>query len=168
MRNFINISGLFGYLLSHLGGIVLFGMMGLTVVDVTGRYLFNAPILGAFEMTEFMVLMVVFSFLAHAQSQKIHVTVDILVSRFSPKTRNIINAINYLVCLVLFVLITWKGVEKAFETFETGDKPMNLAIPDWPFVVFMTLGCAVLCIEYIRDIARAVTGKKEGGGADES
>jgi TRAP-type C4-dicarboxylate transport system permease small subunit len=168
MKDLINISGLPGFLLSIFGCVILVGMMGLTVVDVVGRYLFNAPVLGAFEITEFMVLMVVFSFLALAQSQKIHVTVDILVDRFPKQIRAIVNFINYSVCFILFTMVTWKGYEKAMEALETGDKPMNLAVPDWPFILFMTLGCAVLSIEYIRDIARIFISKKKVGKADES
>lgn len=42
--------------------VVLLGIMGLTGADVMARYLFNAPIKGAFELTE--ILMVVFVYLA--------------------------------------------------------------------------------------------------------
>jgi TRAP-type C4-dicarboxylate transport system permease small subunit len=35
-------------------------MMCLTTVDVVGRYVFNSPVLGAFELTEFLVLILIF------------------------------------------------------------------------------------------------------------
>lgn len=154
IRNLVNIMGLFSYILSRLGCLALFLMMCLTVVDVVGRYIFNSPMLGAFEMTEFLVLIMVFSFLGYAQSEKSHVTVDILVDMFPKKLRNIIIIINYLVCLVVVFIIAWMGFEKAVETFHTGEKPLNLAVPDYPFIFFLSLGSAVMCIEFIRDILR--------------
>ena len=39
-------------LLAYLGGIVLLWLMGLTVVAVVMRYVFNAPILGAQDISE--------------------------------------------------------------------------------------------------------------------
>ena len=78
------ISTFFGY----LGAIALFAMMILTTVDVAGRYLFNAPVLGAFEITEYLILILVFSFLADTQSQKIHVSVDLLFERFPESVRS--------------------------------------------------------------------------------
>ncbi len=50
-------------LLANLGAIVLLMMMGLTTADVVARYVFNAPILGVFELTEFMVLILIFSWI---------------------------------------------------------------------------------------------------------
>jgi len=141
----------------------LIGMMGLTVVDVVGRYAFNKPILGAFEMTEFMVLVVVFSFLAYAQSQNAHVTVDLLVDQFPRTGQKVVSLINHLCCLLLFVLITWKGYDKVIETLGGGDKPLNLPIPDWPFVLFMTIGCLVMCIEYLRDVIKVFSKEPKVG-----
>ena len=46
-------SGILSKLLAYLGAAALFGTMCLTAADVIGRYAFNAPILGVFELTEF-------------------------------------------------------------------------------------------------------------------
>lgn len=162
IRNVVNITGLFSYLLSRLGCGALFLMMCLTVVDVVGRYLFNAPILGAFEMTEFMVLIMVFSFLGYAQAQKSHVTVEIFFDRFPLKMKAIVSTANYLVCLVIMFIIAWMGCEKGIETFHTGEKPLNLAIPNWPFVFFLSFGSAVMCVEFIRDILRKLHNRIHG------
>lgn len=152
MKNIVNKLGLPSYVLSRLGCVALFFMMCLTVVDVVGRYVFNSPILGAFEMTEFLVLIVVFSFLGYAQSQKVHVTVDILFNRFPKKIQTIVALINYLIGLIVVFIIAWMGFEKALEAFHTGESPMNLPVPDYPFIFFLSLGAFVMGIEFIRDI----------------
>jgi TRAP-type C4-dicarboxylate transport system permease small subunit len=148
--------GLISFVLSRVGCAALFFMVILTVVDVIGRYVFNAPILGAFEMTEFLVLILVFSFLGYAQAKKSHVTVDILFDRFPGKLKTIVTIFNYLLCIVIIFIIAWMGFEKGIETFHTGEKPLNLAIPNWPFVFFLSFGSAVMCIEFIRNIIKVL------------
>ncbi|MCF8092874.1 MAG: TRAP transporter small permease [Desulfotignum sp.] len=159
MRNFVNILGLFSYFLSRLGCVALFAMMCLTVVDVVGRYVFNSPILGAFEITEFMVLVMVFSFLGYAQAQKAHVTVDIVYDKFPANARRIIAIANYIISFIVMLIVCWMGFEKAVETWQTGEKPLNLAVLNYPFVFFLSFGAMVMCIEYIRDVIRKLQQK---------
>lgn len=151
------ISTLFGY----LGAVALFAMMLLTTSDVVGRYIFNSPILGAFELTEYLVLILIFSFLCNAQSSKDHVSVDLLFNKFPKKLRDVVNIFNHVVCLILAALIVWMSFLKALELKEVGEASPNLVIPDYPFVYFLVAGCVVLCLEYLRDIIVLVSGKKE-------
>ena len=51
-------------ILAYLGAVTLFLMMLLTTADVAGRYILNQPILGGLEITEFMIVSVVFCFWA--------------------------------------------------------------------------------------------------------
>ena len=148
--------------LAYLGALSLFFMMCLTIADVTGRYLFNKPILGAFELTEFMVLVLIFSFLAYAQSHKSHINVDLFMMFFPEKIRNLIEIFNHVACLAIMILITWTGFENAIEVMEAGESSPNLAVPNYPFVFFLVLGCAIMCIEFIRDIVALIKDRREG------
>jgi TRAP-type C4-dicarboxylate transport system permease small subunit len=148
-------------LLASLGALALFAMMCLTVTDVVGRYLFNSPVLGAFELTEYLVLIVIFSFLAFTQAGSAHVSVDLVVTRFSPKTRLYVALFNHTLCLLLMALIAWMGFQKALDLKGTGEISPNLAIPEYPFAFFLVFGCVVMCIEYIRDLLRLFTSRRE-------
>ncbi len=141
-------------ILAKLGAVALFAMMLLTSVDVVCRYLFNSPIRGAFELTEFLVLILIFSFLGYTQSQKSHISVDLLFTRFPNRVQRIIGLLNHVVCLVLMILITWMAVDQGLELREVGEKSANLGIPKYPFAFFLAFGCAVMCIEFCRDLVR--------------
>ena len=156
LRFFQRLSTYFAY----IGALSLFLMMCLTIADVTGRYLFNSPILGAFELTEFMVLILIFSFLAYAQAHKAHINVDLFMMFFPEKLKNLIELFNHIACLAIMILITWTGFEKAIEVMEAGESSPNLDVPSYPFVFFLVLGCAVMCIEFIRDIVSVIKDKK--------
>jgi TRAP-type C4-dicarboxylate transport system permease small subunit len=150
--------------LAYIGALSLFAMMCLTMVDVAGRYIFNTPVLGAFELTEFMVLILIFSFLAYAQAKKSHVSVDLFMMFFPKRLKVYIEIFNHLACLTIMILIAWMGFEKALEMMETGEASPNLALPSYPFVFFLVLGCAVMCIEFIKDIILILKTKEELNG----
>lgn len=149
--------------LAYIGAFSLFAMMCLTITDVAGRYIFKKPVLGAFEITEFMVLVLIFSFLGYAQANKSHVSVDLFMMLFPKKLKIYIEIFNHLACLAIMILICRMGFEKALEMMETGESSPNLALPSYPFVFFLVLGCAVMCIEFLRDIIRILKTKKEHG-----
>lgn len=146
---------------AFIGAFSLFIMMCLTIADVAGRYLFNKPILGAFELTEFLILILIFSFLGYTQTKKSHISVDLFMMFFPEKLKIYIEVINHLACLAIMILITWMGFEKAFEMIHTGESSPNLALPTYPFVFFLVLGCAVMCVEFVKDIFQILKTKKE-------
>jgi TRAP-type transport system small permease protein len=151
--------------LAYVGAGALFVMMCLTAADVIGRYLFNRPITGVFEVTEYLVLILIFSFIGYTQSQKGHVAVDLLLVRFPARIRLLIEIGNHLVCLLLMGLITWMGVQKALELKEVGEASPNLHIPAYPFVFFLVLGCMVMCIELLRDMLELFSSGKQKDAA---
>ncbi|MBN1847550.1 MAG: TRAP transporter small permease [Deltaproteobacteria bacterium] len=152
-------------LLSYIGAVALFLMMSITTVDVVGRYLFNAPILGVYEMTEYLVLLLIFSFLAVTQSSKSHITVDIVASFLPRKFQIYMEMFTHLLCFLLMCLIAWMGFEKALDLMATKDTPPNLGIPMYPFAFFLVLGCILMCIEYLRDLLQLIIQRKELSGS---
>ncbi len=153
--------GWLGNKMSYLGSAALFLMMLLTTADVTGRYLFNKPILGAFELTEFLVLILIFSFLANAQAAKTHVSVDLLLGRLPKKWQTVVRSLNHAVCLGLMGLFVWMSALRSMELKEYAEASSNLGIPKYPFAAFVVIGFAVLGLEYIRDLIRMAKAKKK-------
>lgn len=64
-------------LLQIIVAVLLFGMAGLTFIDVIGRYVFNAPIPGVFEIIEFMLGLMGFSALPLVTLENRHIKVDL-------------------------------------------------------------------------------------------
>lgn len=148
--------------LAYLGTVALIAMMLLTTGDVIGRYFFNKPILGALEITEFLVLILIFSFLAHTQAKKGHVSVDILFQHLPESVRKVVDFINHLFCLALMALIAYMSYQRALEIKSFGEATNNLGIVKYPFAFFVVFGSAVLCIEYLRDLLDVFSNKKKG------
>ena len=63
---------------------LLFGLMVLTTVDVIGRYIFNWPLRGAFEITELLLLTLIFAGLPLVSRADEHVTLDFIDTAARP------------------------------------------------------------------------------------
>ena len=64
--------------LGAAAAMLLFGLMALTTADVIGRYIFNWPLRGAFEITELLLLTLIFAGLPLASRADEHVTLDFI------------------------------------------------------------------------------------------
>ena len=117
---------------------LLFCMMLLTFVDVVGRYLLNRPIRGGFEVTELMLLVLIFAGLPLVSHADEHVTMDfidrILPARLVRAWQRVMQA----VCAALMFFLTWQVWIKAGKIASYGDTTDVLRIVIGPFVYFMT------------------------------
>ena len=112
-------------------------MMTLTFVDVILRYLFNRPIRGAFEVTELLLLVLIFAGLPLVSHADEHVTMDFIDRMLpAPAVPVLIRAVNAVVAAVFFFL-TWQVLIKAGRISAYGDTTDVLRIVIGPFVYFM-------------------------------
>jgi TRAP-type C4-dicarboxylate transport system permease small subunit len=130
---------------------VLAAMMLLTGVDVILRYVFDKPVPGSLELTEFMMVIVIAFGLAYCALQKRHVRIDLVVSRLPRRAQAVMNSIANLAFLGLFVVITWRSFFRMQSMYEGQLTSSVLFIPKFPFMILMIIGCGILCLVTLRD-----------------
>jgi len=139
---------------------ILIVMMFLTAMDVLLRYLFNRPISGALELTEFMMVTIVAFTAAYCVYLKGHVRVELVVSRFSERVQAVMNSITYLLSLGLFSLVAWQGFLYIKAILNDELTSAVLLIPIFPFVALLAFGFTVfvlmLLLECIKYLSQAV------------
>lgn len=138
--------------LAKLGGYVLLGMMLLTTSDVIGRYIFNAPITGAYEVTEVMMVTLIFLFIGYTQAEKSHISIDLVVRVLPKKLRVTIDILTHLLSLFIIILIAWMNILRCLELMRRNEVTAILYIPVSPFVLILAIGCFVYSIELIKNI----------------
>lgn len=143
------------------GAVVLAVMMFLTGADVFLRYLFNRPITGSYELTEFMMLLVVFFGLAYTQVKRGHVSVDLVVRRLSERAQAVTNSIAFLVSLGIFSLISWQIVLLAKDKCAKGHVSRVLGVPYCPFLFMAAFAATVLCLVFLIDFIGSLTKGRE-------
>ena len=122
---------------------LLFGLMLLTAADVVGRYIFNWPIRGAFEITELLLLVLIFAGLPLASRADEHVTLDFIDMLFGPRGRLLLRRLSHLICGLLILGLAWRVWIKAGKIAGYGDTTEVLRIPVGPFVYFMAFMVAI-------------------------
>ena len=135
---------------------VLAIMMFLTVVDVIGRYFFNRPVTGSYELIQFMMAVLVSFGFSYTAIEKGHVGVDLLTVKLSSKTRAIISSVTNLISLALFALITWQGLLQARTLWVSGATSASLLIPVFPFVYLFVFGTLMFCLVLVKDFVESV------------
>jgi len=127
-------------------------MMLLTTVDVIGRYFFSRPITGAYELTEFMMVIVVFLGLAYTAIKKGHAAIEVAAERFPVKVRAFFNTVTTLLSLAVFIVMAWQGLVQANLLRTKGETSALLFIPVFPFFWVLAFGCFLLCLVLLLDI----------------
>ena len=117
--------------LSAAGMGVFMLMVFLTFVDVFLRYWFGKSINGTVEITELMMVIVVFSSIAYTQWQKSHVTMDILTSKLTEPRRALLAVATTLWSLATIGFCSYTTARYAASTSSV---TLVLRIPLTPFI----------------------------------
>ena len=126
-----------------IGLVALIAMTLVTVVDVGGRYLLNRPLPGALELSELLMVFLVFGCFAYTELQSGHVDVDVLVNRLPPWGRAACEALAALLSAGFWGAIAWRTVLRTLDIRGAGETSTNLGLPIWPFVGIAAAGSAL-------------------------
>jgi TRAP-type C4-dicarboxylate transport system permease small subunit len=118
---------------------ILLAMMLLTVVDVVGRYVFNRPLRGAFELTELMLLVLIFAGLPLVSYADEHVTMDFIDHLLSPRGQLMLRRGTQVISAALMLFLAWLVWFKADRIWAYRDATDVLRIVYGPFVYFMAV-----------------------------
>ena len=116
-----------------LGAISLILLSLLTVADVLLRYFFNSPIVGSYELTEYLLIPIVFFAIPWATKEKSNVRVDLIVGRFRKNRRAIVYGISCVLSIIVTSVFAWFTVPQAFYIYEIYIHSEMLKIPAFPF-----------------------------------
>ncbi len=131
------------------GSIVL--MMLLISADAFGRYLFNKPLQGAYEITT-LYLMVVLTYMgiAPTYSSGRHITLDVLGSWGKHR---VLRVFRLIVVLAAMSFLTVYASQEAYEKFRTGDTTFGLIqFPLYWSYVWVPVGCGLLVARIAADL----------------
>ena len=141
----------------NIAGTVIIIMMLLTVADITGRRLFNSPIIGVYELSEFMLVIVVFFSLACCEFLKGHVTIELVVSRLGQRTQQVIDIIMYCFFLVTFCVLTWRLYLYGLDEVG-GYLSKCLNVPVFPFIFLAAVGSALVSLVVLMNLLTLLAG----------
>ena len=128
---------------------ILFAMMLLTFVDVVARYLFNFPLRGGFEITELMLLVLIFAGLPLVSHADEHVTMDFIDRMLPPRAVMLVVRAAHALCAAVMFFLAWQVWLKARTIAGYGDTTDVLKILVGPFVYFMAAMIALTGLVHV-------------------
>lgn len=125
-----------------LAGIALFAIMVLTFLDVGGRKLLDNSITGSLELTELLMVVVIFGALPLVSERGEHVVFDSLDPYLPRLIKKIQRALVHLLCAAALLALGWLMWKTGREFMQTGETTAQLKILKAPFIFGMGLLCA--------------------------
>lgn len=150
------ISLIINQLLTHLGSIALALLMFLTVADVFGRYFLNYPVPGTFELTEMLMVPIVFLALGLAQHHSEHISLDLAYNYFPARMKAGTDVLVEVVNLMVVGAVTWQLYEYSARMSEGNYTTAVLQLPIHPFVILAIAGTASYMLAVICDLGKSI------------
>jgi TRAP-type C4-dicarboxylate transport system permease small subunit len=132
-----------------LAGVALFAIMALTLFDVLGRKLLSRSIPGSLELTEILMVVVIFAALPLVSLHGEHVVFDSLDHLLPRWLRRLQQALVDLACAGALAGLAWLMWDKAAAMASYGDTTAQLQLPLGPFVQLMAVLCAVTALIHL-------------------
>ncbi|MEI7968038.1 MAG: TRAP transporter small permease [Betaproteobacteria bacterium] len=107
----------------------LFAMMALTLADVLGRKLVGVSLPGSVEITELLMLAVIFVALPLTSLRGEHVIFDLLDSVLPAWLSRAQHRVSNLACVALTAGAAWLVLQRALRASEDGDLTAQLGLP---------------------------------------
>jgi TRAP-type transport system small permease protein len=126
-----------------VAAIALFAIMTLTFFDVGGRKLMSNSIPGSLEMTELLMVLVIFSALPLVSLKGEHVVFDSLDGFLKPGLRRVQRSLVHILCAAAMLGLAWLMWRTGSDFAASGETTAQLHIPKYPFIYGMSLLCAL-------------------------
>ncbi len=155
-------------LCGSLAALALFGIMWLTLFDVAGRKLLSQSVPGSLELTEILMVVVIFAGLPLVSLHGEHVVFDSLDPLIEAWVRRAQHFIVDGLCAAALFGVAWLLWVKAGNMLEYGDTTAQLHISQGPFVYLMSVLCAATGLIHVMLMFKPVSHHHPGvepGGA---
>jgi TRAP-type transport system small permease protein len=132
-----------------LAAVALFAIMALTLVDVSGRKLLSQSVPGSLEMTELLMVLVVFAGLPLVSLRGEHILFDSLDALMPAWLLRVQQALVDLFCAAALFGLAWLMWDKAGQMAQYGDVTAQLKLPLGPFVQIMSVLCGLTALVHL-------------------
>lgn len=148
-----------------LSGGALFAIMALTFFDVVGRKLLDNSIPGSLELTELLMVIVIFAALPLVSLRGEHVLFDSFDNAIPPRLLAVQKALIHLLLALALLGLGWLMWKTGVQFQQTGETTAQLKFPKAPFIYGMAVLCAVSGLIHLYLMARPPADLAEGEGA---
>lgn len=133
-------------ILGSFSALLLVALILLTCVDVIGRYFFNSPVNGAFELTQMMLATLIFTALPLTTASGEHVDVELITQMMSAKSQKVFSILGWVSTALVMAILSWRLWKHALRLAHDGAVSNSLSLPISPIGFFASIACGVCFI----------------------
>lgn len=150
-------------------GIACLALMVHVIGEVTGRNLFNHPLSGTLEITQYWWMMaIVFLAFGYTQLRGDHIRATIITEMMDERWQRGSQILALVLLGAFAVLMGMHGWTSAMASLEIRDASNSSnPIPIWPMVFAVPLGCAALTLQCVASIYEVTIGRDQASHAEE-
>ena len=135
----------------YISFVCVAAMMLLNTADVLYHTLFNKNIIGAYDITQQLLMCAVFCSFAYAQSKKAHINMTLIVAKLPRALRFILFSLMSVLSVVVSGATTWAAYMQTLDSINKGYVTDVIYIPLWPFNVVMIIAMAIFTLTIAYD-----------------
>jgi TRAP-type C4-dicarboxylate transport system permease small subunit len=139
-------------LIGYAGALLI---MLLNVADVILTKLLSRPIIGAYEITEVLLLCTVMASFAYGQSKKAHINMTMIVRRLPRVVKFSVYGLMGLFSTATAIVVGYAALLQAESAMSKGVETNVLLIPMYPFYCIEALSMFVLALTLLYDAVLA-------------
>lgn len=146
------------FTLKLIMAVVMFAMMTITAFDVAGRYLFNAPIPGGFEIVQYLMAFVVFAALPLTTASNSHLSVSLVENKLQGAGLRLHRIYTIGFSAMGLLVIAFRIAEQGNLLSESKQVSGYLSLPLAPIAWAMTFFAIMAVIIILIMLVRAIMG----------
>lgn len=148
-----------------LAGLALFAIMILTFLDVSGRKMLDHSITGSLELTELLMVVVIFGALPLVSERGEHVVFDSLDALLPTALKKIQRGLVHLLCAAALISLAWLMWKTGDDFLASGETTAQLKILKAPFIYGMGLLCGFTGLVHLSMMLKPLDHEETEGGA---
>ena len=142
--------------LCYVGVAACVVLMCLVTFDVLKRFITNEPLIGTYELVQYLLCVIIYAGLAYCQTQHGHMHVTMIITKMSRVPCMVAWAVSSLISCAMGIGLTVACWEQAMAVKAQGIYSSLLHIPQYPFQIFcgicMIFFAAVLLLDGIKGV----------------
>lgn len=157
---------------SWLAGFFVLVLMLLVVMEVMARDVFETTLGGTIEISEVLLVFLVFLGIAFAQQEGAHVNTNLVTSRLPERRAALVRATGMVLASLVLFVAAWATADRGWASMQAGEARFGLrSVPVWPARLIVPVGFVLLGLESLFtawDVWRAPETAADGDDADTS
>lgn len=132
--------------------VILLFMVAVIAIDVSGRYLFNAPLHGGQDIVGMALFTLFVLILPYSFRGDFHVRMDLLYSAFPPWAKRVADIFGAAGAFAMSVALIYQTYVNIPRFYQLGAGTLEVQIPFWPFNVLLLASSVILLVSVVLTI----------------